>query len=135
MECLLFQKCDEWDKDKVEDFCKDTMGIEAKVEDDGCYLVARVSDSFKEPIVGEHRLIRVSPTVSFIVREDPELDQFLEEWCPEDPEESRTRPGTPTPPPKLTCIIPPDEFKETPEDFKRLKIEDFDTHTQSVLAE
>jgi len=77
---VLFEKKAEsdhpaWTLERAKDFCEDQKYDVVDYEDSTLFIVAKLTTAQGEK---NYRLIEVTPTLTFLVEEEPALDDFLE---------------------------------------------------------
>jgi hypothetical protein len=83
---VLFEKKPEedrpaWTLDLVKEFCEDQKYDVASFEDSPVFIVAKMTTA-SEDTDKKYRHLELTATVSFILRDDPSLDEFLEPEIP-----------------------------------------------------
>ena len=83
---VLFEKKPEqdrpaWTLEMVKEFCEDQKYDVVSYEDSTLFIVAKLTNATAD---GEkdYRLIEVTPTLTFLVEDDPSLDEFMEPEIP-----------------------------------------------------
>jgi len=71
-----------WSLERVKDFCEEQKWNVASYEDSAVFVVAKMNTA-SDDCETKHRLLELTPTVSFLIRDDPSLDEFLEPEIPE----------------------------------------------------
>jgi hypothetical protein len=71
-----------WSLDLVKDFCEDQKHEVASYEDSAVFIVAKLV-SATDDCEKKYRHLELTPTVSFLIRDDPSLDEFLQPEIPE----------------------------------------------------
>ena len=109
---ILFEKRSEndrppWTMDLVKTFCEEAEIDYKGIVEENLFLVAKVADHDES---SKFRLVELTPTITFLVIDEPALDEFLE---PELPAET----------PKMKVIDEGDEKEELPMSSPVLKRE------------
>jgi hypothetical protein len=71
-----------WSLDLVKDFCEDQKHEVASYEDSAVFIVAKLV-SATDDCEKKYRHLELTPTVSFLIQDDPSLDEFLQPEIPE----------------------------------------------------
>jgi hypothetical protein len=84
---VLFEKKPEgerpaWTLTTAMNFCEDQKYDVVEYEDSPLFVVAKLTTHTDEE--KSYRLIEVTPTLTFLVEEEPSLDEFLEPEIPKD---------------------------------------------------
>lgn len=71
-----------WTTELVKEFCEDQKYEIATLEDSPVFIVAKLISATED---GEknYRHVELTPTVSFLIQDDPSLDDFLQPEIPE----------------------------------------------------
>jgi len=80
IEYILFEKKVDgenlvWDKDRAIGFCKEQEVIIHNVTEEYDFIIIKTGENL-EGI--KYRLLEVTPTITFLFRDDPSLDEFME---------------------------------------------------------
>ena len=79
---ILFEKNkqdnnkEEWTKEKIENFLEEQKFEYNEIFTEDLFFVVKLKTEEKED--KKYRLLEVTPTISFILQDDPSLDEFLE---------------------------------------------------------
>lgn len=71
-----------WTLDSVKEFCEEQKYDVVSYEDSPVFVVAKLTKE-TEDTERKYRHIELTETVSFIIRDDPSLDEFLQPVIPE----------------------------------------------------
>ena len=80
IEYILFEKKSEgenpvWDKDRAIWFCKEQEVKIVDVVEESGFIVVKTGDAEEDQ---KYRLLEVTPTITFLFKDDPSLDEFME---------------------------------------------------------
>ena len=78
---ILFEKKQEndhpvWNDDLVKEFCEEQKIEYKEIKDETLFYVVRVAPEIEEE--ARFRLLEITKTISFIVKDDPSLDEITE---------------------------------------------------------
>jgi hypothetical protein len=79
MNFILFEKTasDQWSIDTVKDFCNNQELTPISITEETAGGLDFISVKLEETLKGEsYRLVEITNTISFIMRDDPSLDDF-----------------------------------------------------------
>jgi hypothetical protein len=84
---ILFEKKSEnerppWDMDTVKNFCQEQEIDYKGIVEESIFFVVKVADHDEEQ---KFRLLELTPTITFLLKDDPSLDEFMEAELPSDP--------------------------------------------------
>lgn len=71
-----------WTLETVKQFCEDQKWETASFEDSALFIVAKLT-SASDDCERKYRHLELTPTVSFLIRDDPSLDEFLQPEIPD----------------------------------------------------
>lgn len=71
-----------WVVERVKDFCEEQKWEVESYEDSAQFIVAKMKTA-TDDCEKKYRHLELTPTVSFLIRDDPSLDEFLEPEIPE----------------------------------------------------
>ncbi len=71
-----------WTLELARQFCEDQKWETASFEDSAQFVVAKLMGA-TEDCEKKYRHLELTPTVSFLIRDDPSLDEFLQPEIPE----------------------------------------------------
>lgn len=79
---ILFEKKSEnerpvWNDDLVKTFCEEQKFDYQDIKEETLFYVVRLASESEDPDQ-KYRLLEITPTISFILKDDPTLDEFLE---------------------------------------------------------
>lgn len=75
---VIFEKkgeCSDWDKTRAVTFCTSQNFTVLDVTEELDFIIVKTGDRHEDD---QMRLFEVTPTVTFLIRDDPSLDEFLE---------------------------------------------------------
>lgn len=77
---MLFEKKIEkdrpvWTMESVKNFCEDQKYDVVSYEDSTFFVVVKLTDSTDKKT---YRLVEITPTLTFLIEDEPSLDEFLE---------------------------------------------------------
>lgn len=87
IEYILFEKKAEndkpiWTPELASAFCEEQKFMVDEVKDETLFCVVKIASDDTTPDK-HYRLIEITPTISFIVKDEPSLDEFLELEVPD----------------------------------------------------
>jgi len=79
---VLFEKKSEndrpvWTEDLVKTFCEDQKIVPREIVDEHLFYVVRVTDGEEDP-AQHYRMLEVTETITFIMKDDASLDEIME---------------------------------------------------------
>jgi hypothetical protein len=83
---ILFEKKSEndrpvWTEDLVKTFCEDQKISPREIKEETLFYVVRVVDGEDDPDQ-HYRMLEVTETITFIMKDDPALNEFMELGVP-----------------------------------------------------
>jgi hypothetical protein len=79
---ILFEKKSEndrpvWNDDLVKSFCEEQKFDYQDIREETLFYVVRIAPETEDPDQ-HYRLLEITPTISFILKDDPSLNEFME---------------------------------------------------------
>lgn len=89
IEFVLFEKKSEndrpvWNEDLVKTFCREQELEYQDIKDETIFFVVRLQPESEDP-ERRYRLLEVTETISFIIKDDPSLDEIMDFAFPNKP--------------------------------------------------